>query len=172
MQVGKKGDVTNETVQLIVAAAGVIVLLLWFALLYNPGYDSANEIRESYFEMLEDAVAVADGGGKGEFYMIDLGEVDGEDVEFYLVYFGSDVVFKYESKSFARKGSGVNAICVCSWYENKGVCTDCSNLDLPATYIQGEGTSFYSESLGKWAFVQNDRLVVQKEGGKYVFRSA
>lgn len=174
MQVGKRGEVSEEVVNLIIAVAGGIALFFLMITLWAGGYDRVDEIRVSYFEMLEGAIEVADSGGEGEFYMVDLSEVKGDRVEFYLVYFGESFTYGYSDvvyedayaglkKKFDREPVGVNALCVCSRInEEKSFCRDCLNLDYAAVYNGRDK---------EWVFEQDNRLVVKRLGDKYVFES-
>jgi hypothetical protein len=173
MQIGKKAEISDELIGVIIAVAGSLAVIFFLFSSSLPGYDRVSAARESYFEMIEEAVRVADSGGKGEFYMIDLGDVEGGDADFYLIYFGKNALFSFEGRDFSRKPSGANALCVCSLHKGKSYCKDCLNLNLPAVYQEreGEGSSVVSGKLGEWVFMQDDRLVVRKTEGNYVFEN-
>lgn len=161
----RKGQMlSEEVIGLVIAAAcaaGVIFFLIVFVF---PGYDQANKISESYLDMVENAVKVADEGGKGSFYLLDTMKATDEKVDFYLVYFGEKAIFEDEKgRVFGRMGGGVNTLCVCS-YENDGVCADCLNLEFPAVYVSGS-----SGKISEWAVSPGVRLIVERRGDNYVF---
>ena len=128
MKSKKGGIVDNNLIGLILSVAIVFVLLVLLFNLFAPSFDKTDKTAESYFETLDRAIKTADGGGIGEFFMMNDGD---SKLEFYLVYFGSVASFE-EDRTFARSKSGDKIICVCYWRGiGNGVCNYCEELKLP-----------------------------------------
>lgn len=165
MKSKRGGIVDKNLIELIMAVAGVFLLVTLMVFLFSPSFDKEDKSSESYFNGLKDAVGLANSGSQGEFFMMDMGD---EDVDFYLVYFGG--VSSFEDSSYGKfsyLGSGRNAICICYKKGDVSMCRYCEDLRLPIDYLVN-GVS------GKnipWAVKDGVRVaVVKNEGGtSYVF---
>jgi hypothetical protein len=174
MSMRKKGEMVGDTaIEVIIGIAVAAVLILLMFSLFNPGYDEADEIAESYFERLENVIEIADSGGTGEIAMLDRGD---KDLKFYLVYFGDIAQFESSEGGFISEliGSerifssskvGENVICVCYWQGERNICRYCSELDLQASK-ESDGRF----SVGHWITREGDRVNIAKEPEvKYAF---
>jgi hypothetical protein len=163
--VSKRGGLLDEnSIEIILAVAGIFLLFMVLFALFSPSYDEADKIAESYFEMLKEAVGLADFVGEGSFFMLDHGE---KDLKFYLILFGDKavaevgdggVVFKRSKKFIVDIGSE-KGICVCYSREDKTSCEHCMDFDFP-TDVDGSGSQIMaSEGV----------IVVKKIGEGYRF---
>ncbi len=169
----KKGEVLpNEIIGVILAAVVVFVLVYFMAGLFASDFYKGEEVAESYFGMLEEAVRVADSGKVGEFFILDDGD---EKLDFYLVYFGEVPSYYYDefediSEELTSLGKGrtfvalkkkINNICICYW-QKKSICNYCMGLDLPADY-SGKDV---------WAIGEGSRIQIEKDEVNYDFARA
>ncbi len=158
----KKGEMVGDAaIELIIAVAVAMVLILLIVKLYNPGYDEADEIAKSYFETLKDGVSE----GGGEILMLDRGS-DG--FKFYLAYFGGagslSFVVEEGERVFVPKVVGGHVVCVCYDRAENVVCRHCEDLDLPTRSVGG----IVKENVF-WVIEDGDRVEVEKKEGIYVF---
>ena len=58
---------THEILELILAAAGIIILVILLYQLFMPKFDKNEESAKSFFEQLKKEIARADSGEIGEF---------------------------------------------------------------------------------------------------------
>ena len=157
MSLNKRANlVTDNTVELIIAAAGIVVLVFLLIALYDPSYDENPKIAKSYLGMLNEQLSSADAGQEGS---LTFWGVDTEDVKFYLVYFNSSSSYRKGDLVFTTRKRNENAICVCYGDENKIHCKDCKELDLPVEYSQS----------APWILNPVKQLKITKVGDKYVF---
>lgn len=158
----RRGELSEEVFGLVIAIVGVIIIFFVMLAFYNS-YDEVRDASKSYFGALEVAIGIADEGGAGEFYLVDLVKSEGDRVNFYLVYFGNRTIVEYEEDfegiNFTREEIGDNALCVCSWGK-RGRCADCLNLDFPAVAQNGDDAQ---------GWVLKDRFNIKKRGDEYVF---
>ena len=130
MSLGKKGNIViDNTVELIIAGAGIVILIILLFTLYSPTYDENAERAKSYFQMFKEQVRVADFGVEGS---VTFWGPEVEGVGFYLVYFGELSSFEKESLRFTTRRKNENTICVCHGNEDKMICGSCKDLDLEA----------------------------------------
>ena len=165
MSIGKKANlVTDNTVELIIAAAGIVVLIFLLIALYSPTYDENAETAKSYFGMLNEQLSSADSGIEGS---VTFWGPESDGVKFYLVYFGSLSKFEEDDDiNFVARKRNENAICVCYGNKDKMNCKNCKELDLPVELtLKG-----YSQPK-PWAINPVRQLKVAKTGGNYVFSS-
>jgi len=157
MSLNKKGNlVTDNTVELIIAAAGIVVLIFLLIALYSPTYNENAEAAKSYFGMLNEQLSSADLGVEGS---VTFWGPESDDVKFYLAYFGRVSKFEEGKLIFVTRKRNENTICVCYGNENKIHCKNCKELDLPVEY---------SES-APWVINPVKQLRINKTGGKYLF---
>lgn len=157
MSINKQANlVTDNTVELIIAAAGIVVLIFLLIALYSPTYDENAETAKSYFKMFNEQLSSADSGFEGS---LTFWGPEPEKIKFYLAYFGSLSKFGKGNLIFVTRRRNENAICVCYGNEDKIHCKDCKELDLPVNY---------SES-APWILEEVKRLKINKVRGEYVF---
>lgn len=157
MSINKKANiVTDNTVELIIAAAGIVVLIFLLIALYSPTYDENAETAKSYLQMLNEQLSSADSGVGGS---LTFWAPEPEDINFYLVYFGEVSKFEKENMNFVMRKRNENVICVCYGNEDKINCNSCKELDLPVEF---------SES-APWILDEVKQLKITKVEDKYVF---
>lgn len=150
----KRGELTVDSiVGLIIAVAGVVILVILASNMINPGYNEEDEIAKAYFERVEKSVE----DGSGEIVMLDRG-ADEED--FYLVYFGSAASIVRGDKIFQAKNSGKSVFCVCYDKLDNVFCRYCEDLDLPARNSTQSGFGFE-----EWIIGEGGRVEILKETG-------
>jgi len=123
----------NEIIELILAIAGMFLLIWLFISLVQTGWDVNKETAKSYMATLEKETKKADSGKTGEF---SLWQPDGK-VKFYLVYFADKRKYDVDGISFKRKmfGFGSNAMCLCYVKEKIPTCESCISLGYDAKFI-------------------------------------
>jgi hypothetical protein len=161
MSLDKFGNlVTDNTVELIIAAAGIVVLVFLLIALYSPTYDEEAKTAESYFEMFNEQLSSVNSGVEGS---LTFWGGNMEDLKFYLVYFGRLSSFPKsiggEDLTFVVRKKNENAICVCYGNEDKMNCKFCKELDFPVEFSQPV----------PWALNPVKRLKMTKSGDKYLF---
>jgi hypothetical protein len=162
MSIGKRGEIVSDSaIELIIAAAASVVLILLIVSVYDPSYDHGDEIAKSYFERLKEGIDA----GSGDILMLDRGS---KGLNFYLIYFADigSLPFILDGKTqlLVPKKSGDHVVCIC--YDKVGgvFCGHCENLDLPAfsdSEIKGED--------GFWVIEDGGRVGIEEKGGGYVF---
>jgi hypothetical protein len=150
--------VTDNTVELIIAAAGIVILIWLLIALYSPTYNENAEITKSYFQMFNEQVSSADSGVEGS---LTFWGPESEEVKFYLAYFGGLSSFDKGGQIFTTRKKNENAICVCYVVKDseKAVCKSCKDLDFPVEYSQS----------APWILEEVKQLKINKVGEKYVF---
>lgn len=159
LKINKKGSLeTKEILEVILAAAGILILVLLFFKLVFP-YNPEKETAKAYFDDLKSKIAEVDAGHAEEFYMWQP-EVD---TKYFVVYFGQGTSFitpiNGTSVKFSSIGNNENHICVCYVEKGseKGICPSCMNLDLP---IYGEESKFA---------VGREKIEIKKDNNNYFF---
>ena len=156
MSLNKRGVLLDTIIKVIIAGAGIFVLISLLFALYSPVYDEDGESAESYLKMFNEQLSLADSGGEGSLTFWGQGET-----KFYLVYLKSLSSFTDDDKdlTFVRARRNENVICVCYGDEGKMTCDDCKELDF-LIELDGKDDS--------WA-LNPVRLKMVKSEGKYVF---
>ena len=126
---------TKELVELIIAAAVILVLVLVFFKVLSPYFDSGDETSKAYLDTLNREIEVANSDGLGEFFIWDIETTDS--ANYHLVYFGNRVTVSFGEITFTNNGDE-NNICICSVVSNKGFCEHCESLSKPVSF---EGSS-------------------------------
>ncbi len=170
----KKGElVIEEVLEIILAAAGVFLLVLLFYNLLSPGFDKTDETAKSYFNILEEQMALAKSGGEGKMFFV--GD-DKDKLKYFIVYFGDKSSYEYRFEyhgggpvtrylPFIKSGGAVNSICICSGdigglnKAPKFSCNYCEDLKSPADYNGGES----------FAIFVSDEPTIKFENDKYIF---
>ena len=154
----KRGEMVGSTaIEVIIAIAGIGLLIFLATLLINPGYSKEGEIAKGYLEGVQRAVK--DGG-----YVMLMDREEGA-LEFYLVYFGSAIDWRYfsDDDAFSSSKAGKNVICVCYREKKVNVCEFCEDLDKPARSVGGD------EHGEQWVIGSDNRMKVFDGGANYVF---
>jgi len=176
----KIGGLTEEQIiELVLAVAGIAVLLLLFFSLYGSAtYSKDAEGAKAYFDAFKKQIGVANNNGVGEFLIWDNDKI-------FLVYFGKHLKFPFNSSGkddensmhlFSVLGINENYICVC--YDNgKGEdgktvfeekkykstsCDYCMSLAKPAEFSE-------KNSEGMWAVGKGVKLNIIKQDNVYSF---
>ncbi|MFZ5955633.1 MAG: hypothetical protein ACOYT4_04355 [Nanoarchaeota archaeon] len=159
----KKAEIVgNTTIEFLIAAAGIFLLLLLLFKIIGS-YDKMDKTGQSYFNTLKNQMKVADSGKIGEFLIW-------ENENFYLVYFGKNSMVwgldKDEKKiSFFLNNPGANKLCICYLREKEGeikdYCHYCESLKYPAKYAGFENENFVIR--------QGETVQIKREDDKYIF---
>ena len=134
----------------------IIILLILSGSLLVPYFDKLDKGAEGYFNTLMKEIVVADEGGEGEFSLWQ--EIDEEEMDFFLIYFGDKYTFAFDDRTFLSAGSE-NILCICYWDGEEGVCDYCENLKYPVKY---------DEKYDPW-IVASEKLLIKKSGDSYEF---
>ena len=79
----KKGELTTkEIIEFILAAAGIVILVILMYKLIFP-FDKNAEAAKGYFDVLKEQIGVADKNAVGEIYLWD------SSTSVYIIYFDS-----------------------------------------------------------------------------------
>lgn len=129
-QMRKKGSLeTKEIIEIVLAAAGIIVLIILLWSLISPNFNVGDETAKSYLRSFEKTMKEVEKSGTGSFVMW-----GGEPK---MVYFGSGNRISYGKDMFFNANKGDNKVCFC--YESKPgakdwECGACVLLDKPAEF--------------------------------------
>ena len=131
----KRGElVTSEIIEVVLVVAGVFVIVVFLYNLISPTFDRGDKISESFLGILEEQIEIAD-SGTGEFSFWGIESVEGNDLDYFLVYFGDRNSVNYSSDvSFVSEGNNKNNICICSLDEKFTSCKHCKDLELPVLF--------------------------------------
>lgn len=152
----KKGEmVTENAIGLILAAAATFVLIFLMISLFTPTFNKGEEGAESYFSSLGAAIDEADDERASTFFMLDM---EDEELEFYLVYFGEAFIFIEDEGEFVRSPRD-GPLCICYLQNEKLLCDDCMDLS---------GVVSYSEA-APWVVGEGEYVDVNKVGDDYEF---
>ena len=159
--------ITKEIIELLIAAAGIIVIILLFYSLISPSDSKIMQSSEAFFDLFVDQISVVDGGGVGEFSIWQ--ETDGADL--FLIYFGNvngnqdRLTFKIEGEPFEPtvkyQYNHKNVYCVCSLENEIPGCYHCANL---ANLASLDGTTGSS-----WSLEYPEKIKMKFENGFYNF---
>ena len=156
-----RGILMKQIVMLIIGVIAFAILASLFGSVFSPNFDRLDKGSERYFDTLLSQIAIADGGGEGEFR---LWHPEGdEDVDFFLVYFGGEYIFITKDgnrKFFAEGKLDSNRLCVCYWDGKKGVCDYCEELEYPI-YFNGE--------YEPWIIATGESVSINKGEEQYEF---
>ncbi len=159
MSIGKKGELTDSIIGVVVCVAVVASLLFLSFSLMSSGYDSTKEISKSYIERLKMEFNSLDSGGVSEFIILNNGN---ENLKFYLVYFGGVLNFKLGDKILSSSLVGDNVLCICS-EEDSILCNNCFNSKFPVSF---NGNKSEKQVLG-----EDIRFEIFRRGDYYEFFS-
>ena len=164
MWMRKRAFVEKETIELLLAAGAVVVLVLLFFRLLTPEYNVAEETAEAYLKLLKEQINFIDSGTEGSFNLW-LPQTS-EGISYYLVYFDDKLAYSHHFsegyvdfsylKSFGRK-----VLCICYREEQKTFCNECISLKSEARLVGDDG--------GPWAVGMGERVRINLEGENYVF---
>lgn len=177
----KKGDLTiTEILELVLAAAGIFLLIFLLYKLIAPNFDKENETAKSYLQTFQTELKKADAGQIGEFSIW-------QDKKIFLVYLGKYKNFAYNEPGrigkenthlFSTLNAYDNYLCFCYDdgekyvpYNNseyrKTICKNCISLNVPAR-ISG---AIQANNLGQWAANYMQKVIIQKQGDQYNLRT-
>ena len=159
--------ITKEIIELLIAAAGIIVIILLFYSLISPSDSKIMQSSEAFFDLFVDQISVVDGGGVGEFSIWQ--ETDGADL--FLIYFGNKngnqvrLDFYIEEERYEPtvkyQRDHKNVYCVCSLENKIPGCYHCANL---ANIASLDGTTGIS-----WSLKYPEKIKMKFENGFYNF---
>ncbi len=164
----RRGEmVTKEIIELLIAAAGIITIILLFYNFIAPSGDIIDRNSEAFFDMFVDQISVVDNGGEGEFSIWQ--KTEGADL--FLIYFGNrtgnkiPLRFNISGERFEPYGKYEldykNVYCMCSLKSGIPWCSYCANL---ANIASLDGT--YG---GAWSLKYNEKIKMKFENGFYNF---
>ena len=164
----KKGEIiTKEIVELLIAAAGIVAIILLFYNFIAPSRDVVEETSEAFFDIFVEQISVVDNGGVGEFSIWQ--EV--KDAELFLIYFGKEngnskrLKFRIGGEDFEPYGKYQydykNIYCMCSLKSGIPQCDYCANLASVAVLDNSLG--------GAWELKLNEKIKMKFENGFYNF---
>jgi hypothetical protein len=161
---GKKAELTTEEIlKLILAAAGIFLLVFLMYKLISPNFDKDNETAKAYLDTFKKEIAKVDAGQTGEFNMWQNASVGAS--RFSLVYFGdkrSISIINGENKpevwslGFIPK----NTVCICYYDYNSHTCKNCISLSSSARTDSGFNSGFFD---------QGTNVIINKSDGQYYF---
>ncbi len=159
MSLNKKASnlIPDNSIELIIAAAGIIVMIFVLVALFSPVYDEYSETAKSYLGMVNEQIHIADSGGEGS---LTFWAPDPEGIKFYLVYFGDVSSFDKGGMDFVTRKRNKNTICVCYGNKDGMNCKNCKELDLPVEF---------SESAAPWILNPVRKLNITKTAENYLF---
>ncbi|MFH0711602.1 MAG: hypothetical protein V1889_00585 [archaeon] len=147
----KKGDLTTgEILEIVLAAAVVLVLAFLLYKLISPSFDVGEKTAESYRDSFLAQVGVADSGSVGEFSIWQVSEKN----DFYLVYFGDKK--NVESRFFCLDNN-VNKFCICYGRKGKYECSRCGEL----------GRSALMDGASSWVLNPIDKIEIKLKEDVY-----
>ena len=150
----KKGEmVTENAIGLILAAAATFVLIFLMISLFTPTFNKGEEGAESYLKSLGAAIDEADVERASTFFMLDM---EDEELEFYLVYFGEAFIFIEDEGEFVRSPRD-GPLCICYLQNEKLSCDDCMDL---------KGSVSYADE-APWVIREGDYVNINKVGVGY-----
>jgi len=147
----------NNLLSLLLAAAGIFLIVMFLWNLFYPVFDRTDERSESYFEGLERSISEVDSYGTAEYHPLRM-----EDGGYYLVYFGERARHMEGDKKFISKKADENTLCICSYDGQESRCDNCMELDNPGAF----------EDLETWAVEVGTKLLVKKGEESYEFTKA
>ncbi|MBT3578084.1 hypothetical protein HN499_04730 [archaeon] len=128
----KKGELTSEEIiQIILAGAGIVILIILLWTLISSTFDPGEETAKSYQGALEDVMKGVERSGKGSFVLW-----GGEPK---MVYFEGNTRIISGKDVFYEGSRDKNRICFCyeSEQEKKDwKCGNCVFLDKPAKFLK------------------------------------
>ena len=157
MYLNKRANlVTDNTVEMVIAGEGIVVLIFLLIALYSPTYDENGETAKSYLKMFNEQLSLADSRVEGS---VTFWGGDTEEVKFYLAYFGDVSKFDKRDLIFVNRKRNENTICVCYSVKDQVTCKACKDLDLPVKFSEP----------APWILEEVKQLKINKTGGNYLF---
>ncbi len=135
----------KEIIEILLAAAGVFVVVWLLYGLISPSFDKVDKTSEAFFDTFLEQVSVADKNGVGKFSIWQ----KEDKVRYFLVYFGSGKSHEVEDENFVALKEGDNLVCLCSVEEDKRSCEYCKNLNSVVELKGEEGREYigYGEEI-------------------------
>ena len=156
----KDGEILVDESLKVILAVAVVASMIWLVInLISPVFDKGDEVSESYFEMLSNAIEDSV-SGDASFFILDNGD---EDLNFYLVYFGSVFKLEKEDKVFVRSPNkkGTSIICICVEEKGNVICNYCDDVESSVVLDGGDS--------GEWVVGEGVRMNIKSGGGGYEF---
>jgi|APSaa5957512535_1039671.scaffolds.fasta_scaffold114392_2 hypothetical protein len=153
--------VPSETVQALLAFAGVAIVFLLFYQLFVPGFNKVEKTSEVYFDLAIEKIDAAK-ANPGETKEISaLSSDDGP--KYYLIYFGEKNYLELAPKEiFIASSNTPNQLCVCSIDDETIKCDYCKGIEKPITLNENPESEF--------SILLNKVVKVIFEDGHYKFK--
>lgn len=158
MLMRKRGEMfIDNAIGLILAAAVTFILVMLMITLFSSTFNKGKEGSDSYLNSLERAIDEVDESGRSDFFMLDLND---EELEFYLVYFGEALIFVEEKSEieFVRSPKE-DSLCICYRQGERVLCDDC--IELGGEVLRNESAP--------WVVEEGESLTIVKKGDAYAF---
>jgi hypothetical protein len=160
----KGGEMTvSEIVQLLLATAGIVIVILLFYQLMSPSFNKTKKTSEAYFDIVLEKLEAAkvNQGESQKIITLSSNNV----VAYYLVYFGEGNYFELTPQEIFIVSKNIpNQLCVCSIDGEKIKCDYCEGLEKPIT-INGNQEPEFSIPL-------NEEIEISFEDGHYKFKTS
>ncbi|MEI6058278.1 MAG: hypothetical protein WCP89_00750 [archaeon] len=151
-KITKRGSLeTKEIIELVLAAAAVIVVIWLLWSLISPEFNKEQKAAEAYMSTLQEEIGKVDGGA--EFGTFSLWQPK---LDVRLLYFGDGIVVKVDDLTYRTGGLKKNQICFCYLKSKDWICNICSALNYP---IQSKYP----------IFVYSDNIKITKDNSKKVY---
>jgi hypothetical protein len=149
----KRGSLeTKEIIELILAAAFIVIIAILLWNLISPEYSEGEETAKSYLKSFKVAVAEADRNGKASFNFWK--------GKLAMAYFGDNRRADFGEYSFLRKSAGDNALCFC--YDDDPSsrdwdCDECVSLDKPVEFRTAVNAKVPKDTIDQLFFFDEDK---------------
>jgi len=164
-KMAEKAEITSEQiVKIILAGAGIALLIILFISLYNmANVDKDKETAKSYLKSFKDALSTADESGKAEF---EIWQAE-TNANFYLVYFGNYQRIAWNGNDFYTSKKYNSQVCAC-YLKNKQVVCDEKACENIGNKIVNNGLT--SSADGMWVIGYKEKIEITKQGSDYVMK--
>lgn len=156
----KNGEILIDESLKVILSVVVVASMIWLVInLISPVFDKGDEVSKSYFEMINNAIDDSE-FGDSSFFILDNGD---ENLNFYLVYFGSVFEFKKKERVFVRSPNkkGNNVICMCVERKRNILCNYCGDV--------GSSVILSGEDSDEWFVKEGIRMNIKKGVNGYEF---
>ncbi len=172
----KKAEITYDQIFGIILAGVGVILMFWFLgyLLFSV-FNSHDQVRESYFKLLNEQLERADDDLIGEFEILQNKKVEGDPSPVLVYFYNQRRVSTYSvDKEYE------NYICICdaSIETVDEICTKeyCKSLKYPAELTGLEGCLNSGDKCNNifnnnrnWAIPSGIKLEITKQNEEYYF---
>ena len=122
---------TKEILELILAAAGIFILIVLLYQLLAPDFDPNKEAAKSYLVSFKSMIEEVNEFSSVEF-MLGLGKGEAK-----MVYFGNEQRIEFGKDIFLRYNTNKNYLCFCYEKDEDSECDYCTSLEYPASFSNG-----------------------------------